>query len=98
MLDSLPGPLGATTSVDECAEAFVRGIEKRASRINVPGWVGLLRLLKPLLSSRLFELLSRRDATRTVPLMDEEVARLGRSASDRVTVPDSVTSSRSGVR
>jgi short-subunit dehydrogenase len=87
MLDSLPGPLGATTSVEECAEAFVRGIEKRASRINVPGWVGLLRLLKPLLSSRLFELLSRRDAKRTLPLMDEEVARLGRSASDRVTVP-----------
>ena len=86
-LDSLPGPLGATTSVEECAEAFVRGIEKRASRINVPGWVGLLRVLKPLLSSRLFELVSRRDAKRTVPLMDEEVARLGRSASARVTVP-----------
>jgi NAD(P)-dependent dehydrogenase (short-subunit alcohol dehydrogenase family) len=87
MLDSLPGPLGATTSVEQCAEAFVRGIEKRASRINVPGWVGLLRLLKPLLSSRLFELVSRRDAKRTLPLMDEEVARLGRSASVRVTVP-----------
>ncbi len=86
-LDSLPGPLGATTSVEECAEAFVRGIEKRASRINVPGWVGLLRWMKPLLSSRLFELVSRRDAKRTLPLMDEEVARLGRSASDRVTVP-----------
>lgn len=87
MLDSLPGPLGATTSVEECAEAFVRGIEKRATRINVPGWVGLLRLFKPLLSSRLFELVSRRDARRTLPLMDEEVVRLGRSASARVTVP-----------
>ena len=86
MLASLPGPLGATTSVEECAEAFVRGIEKRAARINVPGWVGLLRLLKPLLSSRFFELVSRRDARRTLPLMDEEVARLGRSASARVTV------------
>lgn len=86
MLASLPGPLGATTSVEQCAEAFVRGIEKRAARINVPGWVGLLRLLKPLLSSRFFELMSRRDARRTLPLMDEEVARLGRSASARVTV------------
>jgi NAD(P)-dependent dehydrogenase (short-subunit alcohol dehydrogenase family) len=89
MLESLPGPLGATTSVEECAEAFVRGIEKRAARINVPGWVGLLRWCKPLLSSRLFELVSRRDARRTMPLMDAEVARLGRSASERVTVPSS---------
>jgi NAD(P)-dependent dehydrogenase (short-subunit alcohol dehydrogenase family) len=85
MLDSLPGPLGATTSVEQCAEAFVRGIEKRAARINVPGWVELLRLFKPLLSSRFFELVSRRDARRTLPSMDEEVARLGRSASARVT-------------
>ena len=89
-LDSLPGPLGATTSVEECAEAFVRGIEKRATRINVPAWVGLLRLLKSLLSSRFFELVSRRDASRTLPLMDEEVAHLGRSASVRVTVAGAV--------
>jgi NAD(P)-dependent dehydrogenase (short-subunit alcohol dehydrogenase family) len=87
MLDSLPGALGATTSVEQCAEAFVRGIERRAARVNVPGWVGILRLLKPALTSRLAELQGRREAARNVPLMDEEVARLGRSASDRVTVP-----------
>ena len=87
MLDSLPGALGATTSVEQCAEAFVRGIERRAARVNVPGWVGILRLLKPALTSRLAELQGRREAGRNVPLMDEEVARLGRSASDRVTVP-----------
>jgi NAD(P)-dependent dehydrogenase (short-subunit alcohol dehydrogenase family) len=85
MLESLPGPLGATTSVETCAGAFVRGIEKRAARVNVPGWVGWLRWLKPLLSSRPMELLSRRDSRRTLPLMDEEVARLGRSASARVS-------------
>lgn len=87
MLDTLPGPLGATTSVEECADAFVRGIEKRATRVNVPGWVGLLRWLKPLLTSRIAALQARGDAKQTVPLMDEEVARLGRSASARVTVP-----------
>ena len=86
-LEALPAPLGATTSVEECADAFVRGIEKRANRINVPGWVGLMRWLKPVVSSRVAELLARRDARRTVPLMDEEVARLGRSASARVTAP-----------
>ncbi len=86
MLESLPGPLGATTSVEECAAAFVGGIEKRAKRVNVPGWVGLLRWLKPVLTSGLFALLSRRDAKRIMPLMDEEVARLGRSASARVRI------------
>jgi NAD(P)-dependent dehydrogenase (short-subunit alcohol dehydrogenase family) len=87
MLDALPGPLGATTSVEDCAEAFVRGIERRAHRVNVPGWVGLLRWLKPVLTSRLAELQARRDSKRIVALMDEEVARLGRSASARVSVP-----------
>jgi len=86
MLAALPGPLGATTSVEECAAAFVRGIEKRAKRVNVPGWVGLLRWLKPLLTSGVAELQGRRETRRIVPLMDEEVARLGRSASSRVTV------------
>jgi NAD(P)-dependent dehydrogenase (short-subunit alcohol dehydrogenase family) len=87
MLASLPGPLGATTSAQECAEAFVRGIERRANRVNVPGWVGLLRWLKPILSSKVFALQTRRDAKRIVPLMDDEVARLGRSASARVVAP-----------
>jgi NAD(P)-dependent dehydrogenase (short-subunit alcohol dehydrogenase family) len=91
MLDTLPGPLGATTSVEGCAAAFVRGIERRASRVNVPGWVGVLRWLKPVLSSRLAELQARRESKRTVPLMDEEVARLGRSASARVSVPGAAT-------
>ncbi len=87
MLERLPGPLGATTSVEACAEAFVRGIERRAARVNVPGWVELLRWLKPVLTSRLAARQARRDSERTLPLMDEEVARLGRSASARVSVP-----------
>jgi NAD(P)-dependent dehydrogenase (short-subunit alcohol dehydrogenase family) len=87
MLDALPGPLSATTSVEDCAQAFVRGIERRATRVNVPGWVGLLRWLKPVLTSRLAALQARSEAKRTLPLMDEEVARLGRSASARVIVP-----------
>ncbi len=87
MLEALPGALGATTSVETCAEAFVKGIERRAARVNVPGWVGWLRWLKPILTSRPMELLSRRDSRHILPLMDDEVARLGRSASARVTLP-----------
>jgi NAD(P)-dependent dehydrogenase (short-subunit alcohol dehydrogenase family) len=84
MLDSLPGPLGTAISPERCAEAFVRGIEKRANRVNVPGWVEALRWGKPLLTSKLFDLMSRRDAKRQLPVMDQEVVRLGRSASARV--------------
>jgi NAD(P)-dependent dehydrogenase (short-subunit alcohol dehydrogenase family) len=83
MLAELPGPLGRTSSVEECAAAFVRGIEKRSRRVNVPGWVEAFRWLKPVLTSRLSELQAKR-VERRLPLMDEEVARLGRSASDRV--------------
>ncbi len=86
MLGRLPGPLSATTSVETCAEAFARGIERRASRVNVPGWVELLRWLKPALTSKLVALQARRDAKQILPMMDEEIASLGRSASARVTV------------
>jgi NAD(P)-dependent dehydrogenase (short-subunit alcohol dehydrogenase family) len=88
LLKALPGPMRATTSVEDCAERFVQAIERRDARVNVPGWVGLTRWLKPVMTSRLVARLTRRDAKRIVPLMDEEVARLGRSASARVTVPD----------
>jgi NAD(P)-dependent dehydrogenase (short-subunit alcohol dehydrogenase family) len=86
-LEQLPGPLGETTSPEVCAEAFVRGIERRAVRVNVPRWVELLRWLKPALSSGLAEMRARRTMKEDLPRTDEEVARLGRSASSRVTVP-----------
>jgi NAD(P)-dependent dehydrogenase (short-subunit alcohol dehydrogenase family) len=86
-LEQLPGPLGETTSAEVCAEAFVRGIERRSNRVNVPGWVELLRWLKPALTSGVAEMRARRTMQRSLPLIDEEVARLGRSASARVTVP-----------
>ena len=87
MLSSLPGPLGATTSAEACAEAFARGIERRSARVNVPGWVGVLRWLKPVLTSRFAARQGMSDAEQNLAQMDEEVARLGRSASERVSVP-----------
>jgi NAD(P)-dependent dehydrogenase (short-subunit alcohol dehydrogenase family) len=88
-LAQLPGPLREEHSAEVCAEAFVRGIERRASRVNVPRWVELLRWLKPALSSRMAEAGARRTTGEGLPRTDEEVARLGRSASARVTVPAS---------
>jgi NAD(P)-dependent dehydrogenase (short-subunit alcohol dehydrogenase family) len=86
-LAQLPGPLGETTSAEVCAEAFVRGIERRANRVNVPRWVELLRWLKPAFSSGVAETRARRTTKEGLPRTDEEVARLGRSASARVSVP-----------
>ena len=36
----LPGPLGAYTSVEECAQALVENLETRRRRVFVPGSVG----------------------------------------------------------
>ncbi|WP_445152500.1 SDR family oxidoreductase [Baekduia sp. Peel2402] len=83
MLDRLPGPLGNTTSVEACADAFVKGIEKRKTRISVPGWVNGIRWLKPLLTTPVGERETARHAHEIVPLMDQEVLALGRSMSAR---------------
>ena len=84
MLDRLPGPLGNTTSVEACADAFVKGIEKRRTRISVPGWVNAIRWLKPA-ADHAASASARRPshAHEIVPLMDQEVLALGRSTSAR---------------
>jgi len=81
LLAALPWPLSKTTSVDKCASAFVKGIEGRKSRVYCPRWVGLMRWLKPVLSTPLGELPVRRAAAELMPQMDAEVAALGRSTS-----------------
>jgi NAD(P)-dependent dehydrogenase (short-subunit alcohol dehydrogenase family) len=83
MLQRLPGPLGNTTSVEACADAFVKGIEKRKTRISVPGWVNAIRWLKPALTTPIGERETARHAHEIVPLMDQEVLALGRSMSAR---------------
>ena len=83
MIDSLPGPLGKTTSADKCAAAFVKGIEGRKTHINCPGWVGIARWLKPLLASPAVEAQLVKRAAELLPKMDAEVAALGRSMSAR---------------
>lgn len=79
MIAKMPGPLAKTTSVGECGAAFVKGIEGRKTRVYCPGWVGALRWLKPLMSTRLGEAPVRRFVPEMLPRMDAEVAALGRS-------------------
>ncbi len=69
--------------MQECGEAFVAGIEGRKRQINCPGWVGVLRWLKPLLSTPLGEQPVRNFVPDLLPRMDAEVAALGRSMGAR---------------
>lgn len=84
MLAKLPKPLGDTTSVDKCGEAFVKGIEGRKRRINVPGWVGAFRWLRPVLSTPAGEKPIVDMTPEILRTMDAEVAALGRSTSARL--------------
>jgi NAD(P)-dependent dehydrogenase (short-subunit alcohol dehydrogenase family) len=81
LLSKLPWPLGKTTSVDDCADAFVKGIEHRKKRVYCPGWVGAFRWLKPVLSTAIGENAVSKTAAELLPRMDEEVKALGRSTS-----------------
>jgi NAD(P)-dependent dehydrogenase (short-subunit alcohol dehydrogenase family) len=81
LLARLPWPLSKTTSVDKCAVAFVKGIEGRKKRVYCPGWVGLFRWLKPVLSTPIGESTPRKTAAQLLDRMDAEVVALGRSIS-----------------
>jgi len=83
MINRMPGPLSKTTSVEKCGEAFIKGIEGRKRQVNCPGWVGVMRWLKPLMSTRLGEATTLKSVPELIPQMDAEVAALGRSMSAR---------------
>lgn len=83
LLSILPGPLKKTASVDACVSAFVSGIEKRKRRIYVPGWVGLIRSRRNLLSSPVGDRAVLPHVPDLLPKMDAEVRALGRSTSAR---------------
>jgi NAD(P)-dependent dehydrogenase (short-subunit alcohol dehydrogenase family) len=81
MIDKLPYPLNRTSSVQKCAQVFVKGIERRKRRINCPRWVGAVRWLRPVLSTPVGEAPVRRFVPDLLPRMDAQVAALGRSTS-----------------
>ncbi len=83
MLSALPGPLGKTIPLERCAEAFADGLEQRRRRVYVPRWVALLAWLKPVTTSRFGEREPLKQVPRMLPMMDAEVAELGRSTSAR---------------
>ncbi|BBY01316.1 oxidoreductase [Mycobacterium seoulense] len=81
LLASFPWPLNKTTTVDKCADAFVKGIAGRRSRIYCPSWVALFRWIKPVLSTSVGELPLHKPTAELLPQLDAQVAALGRSTS-----------------
>ncbi|WP_203337772.1 SDR family oxidoreductase [Nocardioides limicola] len=90
MLDAMPPPLGTTTSVDACVKAFVKGLEKRSRHVFVPGWVAAIAQGRNLAAGRVVQKVMDTQSPELLPLMDEEVRRLGRSTSARNTALDDV--------
>lgn len=83
-LRQMPPPAGSTTSVDTCAEAIVRGIERRARRVYVPRSVAGMNWLRAVWTGPLADRIALRTTRTLIPRMEEEIARLGRSFGDHV--------------
>jgi short-subunit dehydrogenase len=74
----LPWPMRRTTSVQECAAAFVRAIERRQRKVYVPRAVGAVQAVRSLLVSPVADRLIGRTARTMVPLVEEQSRALGR--------------------
>ena len=85
MLAVMPGPLGKTTSVDKCVNAFVEGLDKRKRKVYVPRWGAVAEFFRGILNSAIGDRALLEHVPRLLPKMDAEVAELGRSTSKRNT-------------
>ncbi|MDG6102681.1 SDR family oxidoreductase [Dactylosporangium aurantiacum] len=77
-LRKLPPPLGSTTSVQRCAEAFVDAVQRRRRKVFVPRSVAVVYWLRTFFGSRLAERVVERQARTSVPAMEEQVRTLRR--------------------
>ena len=78
-LKALPGPFGSVTSVEECADAVVRAVERRARKVFVPRSLAPFAAIRQLFNSPLSDFVLRRRARTMVPQSEREVAALGRA-------------------
>jgi NAD(P)-dependent dehydrogenase (short-subunit alcohol dehydrogenase family) len=72
----LPGPLGAFTSVDVCAQALVENLETRGRRVFVPGSVGVVSALRQLVTGALAEKVAMNVSAKRVPQLERDIAAL----------------------
>ena len=79
LLRTLPGPFGTVTSVEACAASLVDAVERRRRKVYVPRGLAPLAAIRQLFMSALSERVLARQARRTVPQLEREVAALGRA-------------------
>jgi NAD(P)-dependent dehydrogenase (short-subunit alcohol dehydrogenase family) len=72
----LPGPLGAYTSVEACAEALVENLETRGRRVFVPGSVGVISALRQLVTGVVAEKVAMKVAAKRVPQLERDILAL----------------------
>ena len=75
-LASLPGPLGAYTSVQACAQALVGNLERRGRQVFVPRSVGTVSAWRQLVTGVLGEQLVLARSRTAVPQLEREIADL----------------------
>jgi hypothetical protein len=84
MRERLPWPMNAVTPVAACSAAFVRAIERRSRRVNVPRTIGFYHWIRPLVHSRLADALLTRASAAGMARLEAEISALGRSVSAKV--------------
>ena len=72
----LPGPLGAYTSVEACAEALVENLETRRRRVFVPGSVAVVSALRQMVTGAVAEKVALLVSARRVPQLERDIAKL----------------------
>ncbi|MBB4661560.1 SDR family oxidoreductase [Conexibacter arvalis] len=83
MREKIAGPFGKTSSLEECVDGVVDGIERRRRWITVPGWVRAALLFRGPLSP-LLDRAGRRDVA---PVEDAMLAAIERDGAAAVTAP-----------
>jgi len=78
-LAKLPPPLGRVISVQACAAALIRGVERRRRRIYIPRTLAGVQATRSLYTSAFAEATIRRMGGGQLQQMEDEVVRLGRS-------------------
>src|SRR6476620_10854974 len=72
----LPGPLGAYTSVEDCAAALVENLETRRRRVFVPGSVAVVSALRQMVTGAAAEKLALLVSKKRVPQLERDIAKL----------------------
>jgi NAD(P)-dependent dehydrogenase (short-subunit alcohol dehydrogenase family) len=72
----LPGPLGAYTSVEACAEALVENLETRRRRVFVPASVGVVSALRQMVTGAVAEKVALLVSAKRVPELERDIRAL----------------------